>query len=71
MIVLFVAAMSLIFYILLLRAQHLSSMEQQRENPQPQSMIAQPATASALTVLHASEPGATPVPHVLVIPQAG
>ena len=65
MIVLVVAAMSLIFYILLLRAQHLSSMEQQRENPRPESMIEQPSTASAPMILHAPVPGTEPTLHSL------
>lgn len=60
MIVLVVAAMSLIFYILLLRAQHLSSMEQQRENPQPESMIEQPSTASFPMILHSPESDVEP-----------
>jgi hypothetical protein len=65
MIVLFVGAMALIFYILLLRAQHLSSMEQQRENPQPESMIEQPAAASMPMIMHSPIPGAEPEPHIL------
>ncbi len=65
MIVLVVAAMSLIFYILLLRAQHLSSMEQQRENPRPESMIEQPSTASSPMILHTPMSDVEPTFHRL------
>jgi hypothetical protein len=37
--VLFIGAMALIFYILLMRAQHLSSMEQRRIDPESGAMV--------------------------------
>ncbi len=68
MAVLFIAAMGLIFYILLLRAQSLSSMEDRRVNPdeQVESHILREAHASAPLVMHAASPDAAPVPHLLV-----
>jgi hypothetical protein len=63
---LLVGAMALIFYILLLRAQHLSSMEQQRQNPDPEARIEQ-SIAWANPVLLTSTPASAGelVPHTL------
>jgi hypothetical protein len=60
MAVLFIAAISLIFYILLLRAQHLSRMEQQRQGPG--SSVEQVAVApQPLVVVHSLSPDGEPV----------
>jgi hypothetical protein len=66
--VLFIAAMGLIFYILLLRAQHLSSMEQQRINPEPEAVVERVIIASTRIVHLAADSTSSPVPHVLVVP---
>jgi hypothetical protein len=64
MIVLFGGAMALIFYILLMRAQSLSRMEQQRTQD-PQSHIEQIAERpEAVVYLRSSEDG-EPMPHRL------
>ena len=63
--VLFIAAMALIFYILLLRAQHLSSMEQRRENPDPEAHVQRLMPVNAPVILHAPSPESEPIPHVL------
>jgi hypothetical protein len=65
--VLFIAAMALIFYILLLRAQHLSSMEQQRRDPDPGATIERLDTAHQHppVVLLQIDDGSTSVPHEL------
>jgi hypothetical protein len=54
MAVLFVGAMALIFYILLLRAQHLASREQERMNPEPQGQMHILAETPSLAVLIAT-----------------
>lgn len=66
MAVLFIGAMALIFYILLLRAQHLASREQERMNPQPQADVEQVVAAAEPIIMHAPAPGDEPVPHRLV-----
>jgi hypothetical protein len=68
MAVLFIAAMSFIFYILLLRAQHLASMEEQRQNPDadPEAYVQLFDSTVEHVVMHARLPGELPVPHVLV-----
>lgn len=65
--VVMIAAMSLIFYILLLRAQHLASMEERRENPDAEAHVERVIPADAAVVLHTPFPGSEPVPHVLHI----
>ncbi len=64
---LFVGAMALIFYILLLRAQHLASMEEQRENPEPEARIEQIVPLNPFPVIMtASQASAGDVvPHIL------
>lgn len=67
--VLFIGAMALIFYILMLRAQSLSRMEQERTDPQtePEARVEQIVPAEPALVMHAAGPDATEVPHRLVI----
>ncbi len=48
--VLFVAALALIFYILLLRAQHLASLEDRRQDPEPQVRIEYVAAGPPIVV---------------------
>lgn len=64
---LFIAAMALIFYILLLRAQHLASMEEQRENPEPEARIEQivPLGASPVVLISTNASAGDAVPHTL------
>jgi hypothetical protein len=65
--VLFIGAMALIFYILLLRAQHLSSMEQQRRDPDPGAQIERfyPAHQHPPIVFLQNDVGSTMTPHEL------
>jgi hypothetical protein len=72
MAVLFIGAMALIFYILLLRAQHLASMERQRENPDPEARIVQIAAEKAPPViLHSPTAHEAPIPHILTFASTG
>jgi hypothetical protein len=65
--VLFIGAMALIFYILLLRAQHLGSMERQRENPEPEARVERIDTAHLYppAVLLQTEENSPLIPHEL------
>ena len=67
MFVLFAGAMGLIFYILLLRAQSLSDMEQRRQEPEPSARVEQVAAKHAPTVSLSSAPGLAAEPYYLVI----
>jgi flagellar basal body-associated protein FliL len=66
MAVLFIGAMALIFYILLLRAQHLASREQERMNPQSGPNVEQVVVAAEPIIMHAPAPGDEPIPHRLL-----
>jgi hypothetical protein len=70
MAVLFIAAMSLIFYILLMRAQHLARMEEQRTQS-PQSQVEQLIIARhPVVVLKPATPDAEPIHAYLVFDEA-
>lgn len=64
MAVLFIGAMALIFYILLMRAQHLARMEEGRTDPG--ARIEQTVAWQVPTVMHASSGDSITTPHVLV-----
>lgn len=70
MAVLFIGAMALIFYIMLMRAQHLSRMEDGRTESDSGARVEQIAELTRPFVMHAAPGDSEATSHILVLTAA-